>query len=124
MVGELVFKEERDRVELLAKIVATLHWAAPIVARNCRTSLENIGFFGPKRIVQDGVTVFVYRLARVYGTDRETLRQSVWNKKAVLLDRQALFDSKRQKPLRGKKAPWRPASVDAKAQYGGVVCLG
>lgn len=124
MIGELFFREEGNKLDLLVQVIEALHWAAPIVARSCRTSVENIGFFGPQKLVRNGVPMLVYRLARVYGTDKKMLRESVWNKKAVLLDRQSLFVSKNQKLLRGKKVPWQPMAVNTQAHYGGAACLG
>lgn len=124
MVGELVFTEEQDKAEMLAKIVAGLHWAAPIVARKCCTSLENIGFFGPRKVRHQGGTLLVYRLARVYGTDRTVLRERVWARKAVFLDPESV-DEKERHRRNGKKVAWRsPASSHASPLYGGAACLG
>lgn len=124
MVGELVFTEEKDKVEMLARIVAALHWAAPLVARSCRTSLENIGFFGPRKVVRNGQALLIYRLARVYGTDRAALRESVWARKAVFLDPESV-DGKGRHRRNGKKAVWQPpASSHASPLYGGAACLG
>lgn len=103
MVGELVFPEEKDKVEMLARIVAALHWAAPIVARGCRTRRKNIGFFGPRKVLHNGQTLFIYRLARVYDTDGETPRESVWARKAVFLDPESV-DGKERHRRNGKKA--------------------
>lgn len=124
MVGELVFTEEQDKVALLARIVAALHWAAPLVARSCRTSLENIGFFGPRKVLRKGRTLLIYRLARVYGTDRAALRESVWARKAVFLDPESV-DGKERHRRNGKKVAWQsPASAHASPLYGGAVWLG
>lgn len=105
MVGELVFTEEQDKVALLARIVAALHWAAQIVARKCCTEVEHIGFFGPRKVLRKGRTLLIYRLALVYGTDHVTLRESVWNKKAVLLDPESV-DGKGRHRRNGKKVAW------------------
>lgn len=124
MIGELVFTEEQDKVEMLAKIVAGLHWAAPIVARSCRTSLEHIGFFGPRKVVRNGQALLIYRLARVYGTDRAALRESVWARKAVLLDPEAAGTKERHR-RNAKKAAWRsPSSSGSSSRCGGAACLG
>lgn len=124
MVGELVFKEEQDRLGLLVRIVAGLHWAAPLVARNCRTSLANIGFFGPRKVVRNGQALLIYRLARVYGTDRAALRESVWARKAVLLDPETA-GTKEHHRRNAKKAAWRsPASSGSSSRCGGAVWLG
>lgn len=124
MIGEIAFREEQDRLNMLVRIMEGLHWAAPIVARSCRTRIEHIGFFGPRKVVRSGQVLWVYRLTRVWRAKPEFLRKNIWKRNAVLLDPKDDVWRNRFNHVEKQNKQITPFEVEFEPQIGDTACLG